>query len=50
MSNKPLVRATLTSRASFDEGYKKEIRMCIYDENRFDGFSERARKLIKKDS
>jgi hypothetical protein len=33
-----------------DEGYKKEITVCVYDEQRLDGFSERAKKLIKEDS
>lgn len=33
-----------------DEEYKKEITVCVYDEQRLDGFSERAKKLIKEDS
>jgi len=32
-----------------DKEYKKEITVCVYEENRLDGFSERARKLIKED-
>lgn len=33
-----------------DEEYKKEITVCVYDEQRLDGFSERAKKIIKEDS
>jgi hypothetical protein len=33
-----------------DREHKKEITVCIYDENKLDGFSERARKLINEDS
>jgi hypothetical protein len=33
-----------------DEEYKKEITVCVYDEQRLDGFSERAKKPIKEDS
>jgi hypothetical protein len=31
------------------DDYRKEITVCIYDEARLEGFSERAKKLILED-